>query len=147
MANWDMFRELDHLRREIDDAFRGIGLGKVPSQTFLSGVRRFPMVNICEDDEAVYVDALVPGVDPSQVEMTALRNTLTLAGRRLPLEQEKNVVRHREERGSGAFSRTIELPAEVDLSRIAAVCRDGVLSVTLPKAEEAKPKKISVSVA
>ena len=67
MANWDVFRELDNLRREIDEAFRGVGIYRPLASTFLSPVAtsRFPLVNFSEDEGHVYVDALVPGVDPS----------------------------------------------------------------------------------
>jgi len=148
MANWDMFRELDSLRREVDEAFRGFGLGRVLAPQFLTGAgtRRFPLVNIGEDEAVVYVDALMPGVDPGGVEISVLRNTLTLSGERKAPEKEKTHVWHRNERGSGKFSRTIELPAEIDSGKVTAQCRNGVLTVTLAKAEAARPKKITVSV-
>lgn len=148
MASWDMFRELDNLRHEIDEAFRGVGLRRVQAPYFLTGggTRRFPLVNISEDEAGVYVEALVPGVDPSAIELSVMRNTLTLSGERGPAEADRNNIWHRNERGIGTFSRTIELPAEIDSGKVSAQCRDGVLTVTLPKAEAAKPKKISVSV-
>jgi len=147
MANWDMFRELDSLRKEIDEAFRGVGLGRaLPPQFLTGGARRFPLMNIGEDEAVVYVEALLPGVDPKGIEISVLRNTMTLAGERKGVETEKAHVWHRNERGVGRFSRTIELPAEIDSGKVSAQCRAGVLTVTLPKAEAAKPKKISVSV-
>ena len=84
MAHWDVFRELDSLRREIDDAFRGFGIGRQFGVPVLSpmNARRFPLVNISEDDGHLYVEALLPGVDPKDVDLTILRNTLTIAGRR-----------------------------------------------------------------
>lgn len=148
MANWDMFRELDGLRREIDEAFRGFGMGRVLAPQFLTGTgnRRFPLINIGEDETAVYVEALMPGVDPGGVEISVLRNTLTLSGERKTADTEKAHVWHRKERGSGRFSRTIEIPAEIDSGKISARCSNGVLTVTLVKAEVAKPKKISISI-
>src|SRR5512137_1899007 len=116
MANWDVFRELDHLRREIDEAFRGVRLGRALPAGFLAGTgsRRFPLVNLGEDEEAVYLEALVPGVDPQELEMSVLRNTITIAGERKPPVEDKGQVLHRSERGFGRFSRTLELPAEID---------------------------------
>jgi HSP20 family protein len=148
MAYWDMFRELDTLRREIDDAFRGVGLRRVLTPHFLTGggTQRFPLVNISEDPTDIHVAALLPGVDPSQVEVSVLRNTLTLSGERNPLETDKNLIWHRNERGAGKFSRTIELPAEIDNAKVSAQCKDGVLTVLLPKVEAAKPKKITVGI-
>jgi HSP20 family protein len=148
MANWDVFRELDSLRREMDEAFRGVGMGRVLAPQFLTGgtARRFPLVNIREDAATVYVEALVPGVDPQGVEISVLRNTLTLAGERKAQDVAKNHVWHRNERGVGKFSRTLELPAEIDSGKVSAQSRDGLLTVTLPKAEAAVPKKITVAV-
>ncbi|MBI5657835.1 MAG: Hsp20 family protein [Geobacter sp.] len=150
MASWDVFRELDSLRREMDEALRGAGMGRVLVPAFLSqgGSRRFPLLNLTEDDNAIYVEALIPGVDPTRLDMTALRNTLTLAGERKPFAGEgNNHVWHRSERGSGSFSRTIELPVEIDSDKVSATCQNGVLTVTLPKAAAAKPKKIAIQAA
>ena len=148
MANWDMFRELDNLRREIDEAFRSIGNGRAVIPHFLVGgqSRRFPLVNISEDVGEVRVEALLPGVNPAELEISVLRNTLTVAGERKAPDMTRNQVWHRNERGYGTFSRTIELPAEVDSSKVTAECRDGLLTVTLAKAESAKPRKIAVGV-
>lgn len=147
MASWDMFRELDTLRREIDAAFRGVGNGRLFAPAFLTGGGRFPQVNLREDDNHLYVDALIPGVDPAELEMTVMGNTLTLAGERKEFDPAgKACVWHRRERGVGRFQRTIELPREIDNGSIAATCRNGVLTVTVNKAESAKPKKIAVTV-
>ena len=147
MASWDMFRELDSLRREIDAAFRSAGNGRLFAPAFLSGGGRFPQVNLREDDNHLYVDALIPGVEPAEVEMTVLGNTLTLAGERKGFDPAGVAyVWHRNERGVGRFQRTIELPGEIDNGSIAATCRNGLLTVTVNKAESAKPKKIAVTV-
>lgn len=147
MANWDLFRELDNLRHEIDETFRGAGLGRILMPSFLSGtgIRRFPLVNLSEDESAIHVEALIPGVDPKSLEMSVLRNTLTLAGERKPLNMNDNAhVWHRNERGVGTFSRTLELPVEIEIDKVTATSSDGILHVTLPKAEAAKPKKIAI---
>ncbi|GFO65272.1 Hsp20/alpha crystallin family protein [Geomonas paludis] len=145
MASWDVFRELDNLRREIDEAFRGAGMNRPFGPTFLSPVasRRFPMVNFNEDDGNVYVEALVPGVDPKDVELSVLRNTLTISGERKPFAEMKGIV-HRTELGSGKFSRTLELPVDIDANKITAQCKDGIMTITMAKAEHAKPKKIEI---
>ncbi|QWV93682.1 Hsp20/alpha crystallin family protein [Geomonas oryzisoli] len=145
MASWDVFRELDNLRREIDEAFRGAGMNRPFGPTFLSPVttRRFPMVNFSEDEGNVYVEALVPGVDPKDVELSVLRNTLTISGERKPFADMKGIV-HRTELGSGKFSRTLELPVDIDANRITAQCKDGIMTITMAKAEHAKPKKIEI---
>ena len=79
--------------------------------------------------------------------MNILGNTLTLAGERLSTEeQDDKRTWHRRERGAGKFLRTIELPMDIVTDKVKAECRHGLLRVTMPKAAEAKPKKISVKV-
>jgi len=144
MATWDVFKELDNLRREIDEAFRGAGYNR-PGQTFLSPVaRRFPLVNFSEDEGHVYIEALVPGVDPKDVDLSVLRNTVTISGERKPFVEKEGQIVHRSELGSGTFSRTLELPVEIDPEKITARCKDGIMQITLAKAEHAKPRKIDI---
>ena len=147
MASWDVFRELDNLRREIDEAFRGAGINRPLASAFLSPVttRRFPLVNFSEDEGHVYVDALVPGVDPKDTDLSVMRNTITISGERKPFVQQQGQIVHRSELGSGKFSRTLELPADIDPDKVSAENRDGILRITMAKAEHAKPKKIAIS--
>ncbi len=147
MASGDMLRELDTLRREIDAAFQGVGKGRLFAPPFLGDGGRFPQINLREDEEHLYLDALVPGVEPAELEMTIMGNTLTLAGERKKFDPAgKAYAWHRNERGAGRFQRTMELPGEIDNGSISAICRNGVLTVTVHKAESAKPKKISITV-
>ena len=146
MANWDVFRDLDTLRREIDEAFRGAGYQRPFGSSFLTPVttRRFPLVNLSDDEGHVYVDALVPGVNPGDIDLTVLRNTMTISGERKPFEMNEGQIIHRSELGSGKFSRTVELPVDIDPDRITAECRAGIMRITLAKAEHAKPRKIEI---
>lgn len=146
MASWDVFRELDSLRREIDEAFRGAGVSRPFGQTFLSPAtsRRFPLVNLSDDEGHLYLEALVPGVDPKDIELSVLRNTVTISGERKPFAAKEGQVVHRSELGSGRFSRTLELPVDIDPDKITAHSKDGIMLVTLAKAEHAKPKKIEI---
>jgi HSP20 family protein len=91
------------------------------------------------------VDALVPGVDPKDVDLSVLRNTLTISGERKPFVEQKEQIVHRSELGSGKFSRTLELPVDINPDKVSAECRDGIMRITLAKAEHAKPKKIEIS--
>ncbi|MDA8415270.1 MAG: Hsp20/alpha crystallin family protein [Desulfobacteraceae bacterium] len=148
MANWDLFRELDTLRKEIDEAFRGAGYNRPFGSAFLSPVttRRFPLVNFSDDDGNVYMDALVPGVDPKDIDLSVLRNTITISGERKPFEERKGQIIHRSELGAGKFTRTLELPVDINPDKIKAECKDGIMRITLAKAEHAKPKKIEIKV-
>ena len=145
MASWSVFNELDNLRKEMDEAFRGVGLARPQGATFLSptSTRRFPLLNLSEDEGQVYLDALLPGVDAKAVQLSLLRGTVTIAGER-SAPPEGGGVMHRSELGFGKFSRTVDLPSEIDPDRTFAEYRDGVLRITMSKSERAKPRKIEV---
>ena len=146
MASWDLFRDLDNLRKEIDEAFRGAGYNRPSGSAFLSPIatRRFPLVNIGDDEDHVYVDAVVPGVSPADIDLSVLRNTLTISGERKVLDVQQGQVVHRSELGSGKFSRTLELPMDINPDKVSAAYSNGIMRVTLAKAEHAKPKKIDI---
>lgn len=146
MASWDMLRELDNLRREVDEAFRGAGLNRPFGSTFLAPVttRRFPLVNFSEDDGNLFVDALLPGVDPKNIDLTVVRNSVTISGERKPFEEQAGQTVHRCELGSGKFSRTLELPVDINPDKIKAECKDGIMQITLGKAAHAIPRKIEI---
>ena len=145
MSNWNLFREMDTLRKEMDDLFRGVG-GQTFETAFLPGVgtQRFPRINLSEDEENVYLEALLPGVDEKAIDLTVAGNTLTLSGERGEEKVEDGRAWHRCERGSGKFMRTIELPSDINGKKVAAEYKNGILTVTMAKAESAKPKKISI---
>lgn len=149
MRTWDLFKEMDQLHREIDSLFSGYNRGRLFGPAFEPGLglRHYPKINLREDEENVYVEALLPGVAPDDIDMNILGNTLTLSGERLPVEgQDDKQTWHRRERGTGKFMRTIELPVDIVADKVKAEYRHGLLRVTMPKAAEAKPKKISVKV-
>jgi HSP20 family protein len=152
MAEWNPFADVDALRREIGRVFEDFGIEQWPAHrvAFLPGrePRRYPLVNLLEDKDHVYVEALTPGVDPQSMNVTALQNRLTISGDKVKVAEDiKPEAFHRNERASGKFVRTIDLPVEIDEARIQAEYKNGLLVVTLPKAEKAKPKQINVKVA
>jgi HSP20 family protein len=152
MAEWNPFADMESLRREIGRAFEDFGFepGPLHRVAFLPGrePRRYPLVNLLEDKDHIYVEALTPGVDPQSMNVTALQNRLTLAGEKSGIPGDiKTESFHRNERASGKFVRTIDLPVEVDETAIQAEYKNGLLVVTLPKAEKAKPKQINIKVA
>jgi HSP20 family protein len=104
----------------------------------------FPPLNVTQDNDGFHLRAEVPGTKASDLSVSALRNRVTISGKRqIPPENER-VSYHRRERAEGSFSRTISLPSEIDAERVDARYADGVLELTLPKADSAKPKKIVV---
>ncbi len=149
---WDPIRELEQIKREMDDLFRTFSedVWDIPlfRFSFLPGVsaRTYPLVNLAEDKDNVYVEALAPGIDPESLEVTVLNNTVRIAGEKPAIKDVKPEAFHRNERGAGKFIRTITLPVEVDADKVKAEYKNGILLLTLPKAESAKPKQIAITV-
>ena len=151
MATWDPFDGIDSLRREIDQAFERASPQLPPlfRTAFLPGraAREYPLINLYDDKEVVYVEALAPGADPASLNIAVSGDTLTLSGeKRRSAGDAKPEAFHREERAAGKFVRNIELPVEIDDGNVKAEYKNGLLLVTLPKAEKAKPRQVSVQV-
>lgn len=152
MAYWETFYDLESLRREMDNMFnKNVGTWKFPFSrvSFLPGrsARRYPLVNISEDKDAYYIEALAPGVNPKTLEVSVTSNMLTIAGEKNMAGAEvKAEAYHRNERAVGKFVRTVELANEVNEAKVKADYKNGLLLVTLPKSEKAKPKQINVNV-
>jgi HSP20 family protein len=103
----------------------------------------FPALNAWEDDQKLFVEAELPGYSLDDLEVYVSGGDLTLKGER-KTEAPENVTYHRRERGTGQFSRVLRLPVEVDADKVEAHLRNGVLSLTLPKAQSVLPRKIEV---
>jgi HSP20 family protein len=144
------FRDMEEFRREIDRMFEDL----FPSRrrwrvAFLPGhsARRYPLVNVHDDKDAVYVQALAPGLNTDTLHVTVVRDTVTISGEKLPASADvRPEAFHRSERAEGRFVRKIELPTEVDESKVSANYTNGLLLITLPKAEKAKPRQVTVNV-
>lgn len=150
MAVWDPFREMEELRREIDRAFDSALTTRRPDYrrtAFLPGrsARQYPLVNLAEDAENVYVEALAPGLDPNRIEITVQGTMLTISGEKPAVRDLPAEAIHRSERSAGTFVRAVELPRPVKDDQVSATYKHGLLLITLPKHEAAKPKRISIS--
>ena len=106
-----------------------------------------PAVDIFEEPEAIRIMAELPGVTPSDVKISLENNVLTIHGAKQQTAEERTERVHRYERTYGAFERSFNLPTTVDTGNIKATYEHGVLTVTLPKVEKAKPRQIEVQVA
>jgi HSP20 family protein len=142
---------MEALRREIDRAFQSFGVGydrySPFFRAFSTRTRVYPLLNVHEDHDNLYIEALAPGLNPETLDITVVNNALRINGEKQPLSEEiKSEDYHRNERDSGKFVRTLSLPVEVNADKISAEYRDGLLLITAPKAEAAKPKQISVNV-
>jgi HSP20 family protein len=109
-----------------------------------TGVVAGPQLTVWEDEHAVFAEADLPGVDPAKLEITVTEGTqLTVQGERTPPET-SGAAWVRQERPFGKFARVVGLPALVDADKVEAKYENGVLRLTLPKHEAAKPRKITV---
>jgi HSP20 family protein len=102
-------------------------------------------LDLSETDNTIEARLDLPGVDPDEIDIQINRNLLTVSGERKAGKKEKGQTSYNVERRSGSFSRSITLPSEVNEDEVAADYKDGVLSITLPKSEEANARKIKVS--
>jgi HSP20 family protein len=104
----------------------------------------FPALNVYDAGDTLVVTAEVPGVDPKDLELNVVENTLTLTGSRNGKPEDTEQRYYRRERFSGQFTRTIALAEKVDPDGVKAHYKNGVLTVELPKAKEAKPRSIAI---
>jgi HSP20 family protein len=138
---FNAFSPFDQLRREITRLLDGFD--PLTGRPRIFGPPRFPAINVWEGGDCLYAEVELPGVTQDGLEITVVGTELTIKGRRPPLEG-KNPSYHRQERGVGEFTRVLTLPVEIDADKVEAGLKDGVLTLTLPKAEVARPRKISV---
>ena len=137
------FQELNRIRNEINRIFEDPLDLLVPSTTtFFEGGE--PTLDVYEDKDKITVRAELPGMKKEDIEISLQGDTLTIAGERKQEEKREEGEMYRSEIYFGRFQRSITLPARVDPNKIQAVYKDGILTVTLPKSEEAKPKQIKV---
>lgn len=144
LSEWPGFGRLTSLRDEIDRLFEAPLAHLAHSSQLLSGWT--PAFDVYEDKDNVYVRAELPGMRKEDIDLSLHNGSLSISGERKGEEQLKDAEVYRSERFFGRFQRTISLPTAVAADRIKAQYKDGILNVTLPKAEEAKPKHIDVSV-
>ncbi|MBT8342912.1 MAG: Hsp20/alpha crystallin family protein [Desulfatitalea sp.] len=134
------FEELTRMRRQMDrimDAFAGR-----PGLETGAGV--FPATNLTEDDSFFYLRAELPGVKAEDLDIQATGRNLTIAGLRKLDVENASARYHRREREGGRFSRAFALPREIDPDRIEAKVLNGILTLKVPKAESAKPRRITI---
>jgi len=131
----------NQFERFLREAFSPVpGEGEVSTRTWA------PPVDIYENGDSLVLKAELPGIDPDDVEIRVEDNTLYLKGERKFEKEVKEQNYHRVERSYGTFTRTFSLPNSIDADKVAANYKDGVLTLTMPKKEEAKPKTIKINV-
>jgi len=145
IVRWEPFRDLVTAQRDLDRMFRDAFAGQF-GETELSTRSWAPPVDIYETEEAIVLKAELPGVDPKDVEVRVEDNTLYLKGERKFEKEVKEQNYHRVERSYGSFARSFSLPNSISADKVKAEYKDGLLTLTMPKREEAKPKTIKIDV-
>lgn len=135
-----------NMQREINRMFDGFFRGGIQDDGSLFPSVWTPAVDVAEHDNEYLVKVELPGVSKDDVKITMQDNVLTIRGEKKQEKETKESNFHRVERSYGSFQRSFTLPTTVKNDRIEASYRDGILTITLPKAEEAKPKQIEVKV-
>lgn len=153
LVRWNPVRELVsyptdvlNMRREINKMFDGFFRGGILDDGSFGTSVWTPAVDVAEHDDEFQVKVELPGVNKDDVKITMQDNILTVRGEKRQEKETKGSEYHRVERSYGSFQRSFTLPTGVKHDKIEATYKDGILTVTLPKAEEAKPKQIDVKV-
>ena len=132
----DPWGELERMRRDLDNVFTA---GGRPDSNC-----SFPLVNVYDNKDNIIVNAELPGFTKEKVNITFSDGTLTLSGKQEPQVKGKGVSVIREERPVGEFEKSFRIPVKVEQDKINATFTNGILSITLPKSAEAKPKQIQI---
>ena len=143
MVRWDPFRDLMSIQSELNRLF-GRTYGGESQGTPSAAGSWVPALDVYETKEQFVVTLDLPGIDPEAVEVTVEDSTLTVSGSRELSEEAREENYLRVERRYGQFSRSLSLPPSADPAKIDARFDKGVLTISVPKAEEAKPKKITI---
>jgi len=132
----DIFSEMERLRREMNGLFS--------SYWPASGSTTYPLMNVYDDKDNILVTAELPGLAKDQVNITFSDGILTVSGKQQPLAKAKGMTVVRKERSEGDFEKTLKAPTKIKQDGIKASFSNGILMITMPKAEEVKPKTIAI---
>ena len=145
IVRWEPFRDLLTTQREYDRLLKE-AFSPMSGETEVSTRSWAPPVDIYETEDAIVLKAELPGIDPKDVEVRVEDNTLYLKGERNYEKEVKEQNYHRIERSYGSFARSFSLPNSISAEKVKAEYKDGLLTLTMPKREEAKPKTIKIDV-
>ena len=142
MVRWDPVSDLVSLREAMNRLFEDSFIR--PRGGWPTTIEGMLPLDVYESDDEVTVRASIPGVNPDNLDISVMGATLTIKGEKSEDREEKKGNYHLRERHYGAFQRSVNLPSQVNVDRAKADFKDGVLILTLPKVEAAKPKSIKV---
>jgi len=145
LTRWQPMRELSRMREDMDKLFEDF-FSTRPERTGLLEGAWHPSVDISETDDEIIAKAELPGLTHDDINISLTDSILTLKGEKKQEKEDKGENYHRVERNYGSFQRTFTLPASVQSENTKAAFRNGVLTINIPKTEEAKPKEIKINV-
>jgi HSP20 family protein len=144
LSTWPGFGRLTDLRDDIDRLFESPLTEWARNSNLLSGWN--PALDLYEDKDNLYVKVELPGMKREDIEVSLHEGSLSISGERKGEEKHEDAEVYRAERFFGRFQRTVTVPTSVAVDKVKAQYKDGILTITLPKTEEAKPKHIDVNV-
>jgi len=144
LATWPGFGRLTDLRDEIDRLFESPLAEFARTSNLLSGWN--PALDLYEDKDNLFVKVELPGMKREEIDVSLHEGSLSVSGERKSEHKHQDAEVYRAERFFGRFQRTVTLPTPVAAEKVKAQYKDGILTITLPKTEEAKPKHIDVNV-
>lgn len=145
LIRWTPIRGMTGFQDEMNRLFNEF-FASSPDQGETGALLWNPLVDIAETKDDIIVKAEIPGMKKDDIKVVIQDNVLTLKGEKQEEKQEKDKTYHRVERSYGSFERSFSLPVSVQVDQVKADYKEGVLTINLPKAEEAKPKEVSVNV-
>ncbi len=143
LTRWDPFREMDHLRHQVNRLFEET-MPRPQASGDVAAAGWTPAVDIRETTQAIILEADLPGLRKEDIEVALSGDTLSISGLRVRGETEEPAQQHRSERSFGRFHRSFALDVPTDPEAVEASYRNGVLQIIVPKAEQAKPKQITI---
>jgi HSP20 family protein len=132
----DPWQEMSRLQQRMNRLFDDFNVS-APQQPF-------PAINLWTDNETAFISVELPGLENKDISLSVLDRNVVLEGKREPEPLKEGESYHRQERGYGNFKRSIQLPFPVNANKVNAKFQHGILTISLPRAEEDKPKKIAI---
>jgi HSP20 family protein len=133
----DFWNEFDKLHRDVNRLFYDKHPVARPG---------FPALNVWSNEDSAIVTAELPGFEANEIDMSVVNDNFTIQGEKKPVEHDDDDILHRQECRTGRFQRSLKIPFKVNVEEVSAKFNNGILKVTLPRAEEDKPRKIAIKV-
>ncbi|HSW64799.1 MAG TPA: Hsp20/alpha crystallin family protein [Dissulfurispiraceae bacterium] len=146
LVKWSPLKELEDMRRDMDRLFDDFFAGRRPRWSRQEGGVITPVIELFDRRDALVLRAELPGGSKEEIDLTITKETITIKGELKRDEEVKSEDYFIAERLYGSFSRTVQLPFEIDEDKADALFKNGILEVVLPKKEDAKPKETRIEV-